>query len=132
MLEPKCLNKLTKFCQILTLTLYLWPSPFSCQKYSEYCNSNHVLPRKERRDRAFILTYLDSAIAEVFPHYFLSFFILAIFREKTGGQSWTKSANLGSVSFLWKLESFRGFFNNVCFARVLAGESVNVRPKLEE
>ena len=44
--------------------------------------SNCFFPGKGREDRALILTYLDSPIAEVFPHYSLSFSILAIFRGK--------------------------------------------------
>ena len=45
-------------------------------------NSNRVLTRKGEGDKDFILTYLNIPTAEVFPHYYLSFSILAIFREK--------------------------------------------------
>ena len=36
-----------------------------------------------------------------------------------GGQSWTKRANFGSVSFSWKFESFKFFQTMLLFARVL-------------
>ena len=45
---------------------------------------NRLIPRKGIGDRALILTYVDSIIADVFPHYFLSFSILVIFKEKMG------------------------------------------------
>ena len=54
---------------------------------SNVVNSNRVFPRKGTGDRALISTYLDNIIAEAFRHYFLSFSILAIFREKNG---WSK------------------------------------------
>ena len=63
--------------------------------------SNHVFLGKGTGDRALILTYLDSPMAEVFPYYCLNFSISAIFRGKTCCQSWTKSSNFGPVSFLW-------------------------------
>ena len=44
--------------------------------------SNHAFPGKGRVDRALILTYLDSPMAELYPHYCLSFPISAIFRGK--------------------------------------------------
>ena len=44
--------------------------------------SNCTFPGKGRGDRDLILTYLDSPMAEDFPHYCLSFLDLAIFRGK--------------------------------------------------
>ena len=44
--------------------------------------SNCTFPGKGRGDRDLILTYLDSPMAEDFPHYCLSFLNLAIFRGK--------------------------------------------------
>ena len=52
---------------------------------------NRVFPGKGRGDRALILTYLDSPMAEGFLLYCLSFSISAIFREKQVvkvGQEW--------------------------------------------
>ena len=43
---------------------------------------NRIFPGKGRGDRALILTYLDSPMAEGFLLYCLSFSISAIFREK--------------------------------------------------
>ena len=62
-------------------------------------SNNRVFPGKGRGDRALILTYLDSPMADVFPHYCLSFSISAIFTGETGGQSWTKSVKFESISF---------------------------------
>ena len=51
------------------------------QKRQNIVNNNRVFAGKGREDRALILTYLDSPMAEVFPHYCLSFSIFVIFRE---------------------------------------------------
>ena len=58
----------------------MWPYPFSWKNSSNI--ANRVFPGKGRGDRALILTYLDSPMAEVLPHYCLSFSISAIFRGK--------------------------------------------------
>ena len=63
------------------------PTLFSDNKIPNIASSNRVFPGKRRGDRALILTHLVSPIAE-------------IFQEKTGGQRWTKRANVRSVSFL--------------------------------
>ena len=56
-------------------------------RYSQnIAKSNRVFPGKWRGDRAFISTYLNSPMAEVFPHYCLSFFNSITFRMETGGQ----------------------------------------------
>ena len=44
--------------------------------------SNRVFPVKGKKDRALILTYLDSPKVDVFPHYSLSFSISVTFRGK--------------------------------------------------
>ena len=62
--------------------------------------SNNVFPGKGRGDGALTLAYLDSPIAEVFSLLLLIFFDFGYLHGKTDGQSWTKSANFGSVSFL--------------------------------
>ena len=64
--------------------------------------SNHVFLGKGAGDRALILTYLDSPMAEVFPSYCLYF--------------GPKVQTLDSYRFY---ESFNFFSNNVFFTRVL-------------
>ena len=49
--------------------------------------------------RALILTYLDSPMAEFFPHHWLYLFDFAHLQKEMGGQSWTKSANFGPSLF---------------------------------
>ena len=44
--------------------------------------SNRIFPGKGREDKDFILTCMDSSMAEVFPHCCLFFSILTIFRKK--------------------------------------------------
>ena len=61
--------------------------------------SNRVFPGKGRGDRALILTYLDSPVGCGFYRQLLIFFDLGHLQGETGGQSYTKSANFGSVSF---------------------------------
>ena len=61
--------------------------------------SNSIFPGKGRGDKALILTYLDSPMAEVFPHYCLFFSILAIFRGRRGVKVGPKVVTLRSVPF---------------------------------
>ena len=72
-----------------------------------------------RGGRALILTYLDGPVTDAFPHHWLYIFNFGHFQGEMGGQSWTKSANVGSVSFSWKLESFNFFQATLLFAIVL-------------
>ena len=44
--------------------------------------SDRIFPGKGREDKDFILTCMDSSMAEVFPHCCLFFSILTIFRKK--------------------------------------------------
>ena len=44
--------------------------------------SNRIFPGKGREDKDFILTCMDSSMAEVFPHCCLFFSILTIFMKK--------------------------------------------------
>ena len=60
---------------------------------------NRIFPGKRRWDKYFILTYLDSSMAEVFPHWCLFFFDFGYLQEEKMGQSWTKSPNIGSFPF---------------------------------
>ena len=82
-----------------------------CLKQAQYL--------KGRGGRALILTYLDCPVTEVFPHHWLYLFNFGYPQGEMGGQSWTKSANFGSVSFSWKLESFNFFQATLFFARLL-------------
>ena len=61
--------------------------------------SNRVFPGKGRGDRALILTYLDGPMTEVFPHYCLSFPILAIISEKRVVKVGSKLQTLGPSLF---------------------------------
>ena len=56
--------------------------------------SNRVFPGKARGDRALVLTYLDSAIAEVFHRYCLPFSISTIFEKN-------EQSKLDEKSKLW-------------------------------
>ena len=76
-------------------------------------NSNRVFPGERRGDRALILTYLDSPIAEVFPHCYLSFSILAIFRETREVKVGLKVQTLGP--FLFYESSNPSNFFKQCF-----------------
>ena len=48
-----------------------------------------------------------------FPAPAYPFFDFGYFQGETSGQSWPKSENFGSISFSWKLESFRLFLEIV-------------------
>ena len=72
------------------------PTLFPDKNSRNIANSNRVFSGKGRGDRVLILTYLDSQIADVFPHLCLSFSILGILREKLV----VNFANFWSVSFL--------------------------------
>ena len=62
------------------------PFPFLGKNSPNIPKSNSVFPGKGRGDRAFILTYLDSSMAKVFPHhcFYLNFGHL---QAETGGKS---------------------------------------------
>ena len=61
--------------------------------------SNSVFPGKGRGDRALILTYLDSSLAEAFCHDCLSFSISAIFKGKRVVKVEPKVQTLGPSLF---------------------------------
>ena len=48
---------------------------FSDKNSPNIAKSNSIFPWKERGDKALILTYLDSSVAEVFRHYCLFFYV---------------------------------------------------------
>ena len=86
--------------QILILpSLNCYPALFPGKNIPNIAKRNHIFPGKGRGDKDFILTYLDSSMAEVFPHYCLIFSDFGHLQDKKRGQCWTKSANFGSVSF---------------------------------
>ena len=76
-------------------------------------NSNRIFPGERRGDTALILTYLDSPIAEVFPHCYLSFSILAIFRETRVVKVGLKVQTLGPF-FFYESSNPSNFFKQ-CF-----------------
>ena len=75
------------------------PTMFPVKNNPNIANSNRVFPGKGREDRALILKYLDSQIAEVFSHYCLSFLIVVIFREKRWVKVGLKVQTLGPIFF---------------------------------
>ena len=81
-------------------------------------NNNRVFPGKRRGDRALILTYLDSPVAEVFTHYWLSFPISAVFREKRVIKVGLKVQTLDPLLFYENSNPLL-FFQCFLFARVL-------------
>ena len=82
-----------------------------CSKQAQYL--------KGRGGPALTLTYLDSPVTKVFLHHWLYLFNFGHLQGKMDGQSWTKTANFGFVSFSWKLESFNFLQATLLFARVL-------------
>ena len=74
---------------------------------------NRVFSGKGRGDRALILTYLDSPVAVVFPHYWISFSISVIFRGKRVVKVGPKVQTLGRFFFM-KIQILRIFFKQ-CF-----------------
>ena len=80
-------------------------------------NSPNIAKSKE--DSALILTYFDSPMAEVSPHYSLSFSISAIFREKRVIKVGPKMKTLGSSLFHENSNPSNFFQTMLLFARVL-------------
>ena len=95
----------------------MWPYPFSWKNSSNI--ANHVFPGKGRGDRALILTYLDSPMAEVLPHYCLSFSISAIFRGKRMVKVGRKVQTLGPSLVHKNLNPSNFFQTMFLFPRVL-------------
>ena len=99
-----CVKFLAKIAQILRIVIVFFPACFSGKRKGYW---------------VLILTYLNSPIAEVFPHYCLSFITTAIFKTKTktGCQSF----------FFMKTQILQFFFQAIfLFARVLTTSSENV------
>ena len=81
--------------------------------------SNHIFPGKRKGDKNFILTYLDSSMTEVFPHYCLFFSILTIFRRKRGLKVGPKVLTLGASFFHKYSNPSKNFQTMFLFLRVL-------------
>ena len=60
------------------------PTVFPSKIIPNIAKSNRIFPRKGRGDKDFILTYLDSSVAEVFPLYCLFFYFDHHQEEKRG------------------------------------------------
>ena len=80
-------------------SLICGPTLFPSKNSPNIAKSNRVFPGKRKEDRALILIYLNSPMADVFPHYSLSFSISAIFRGKRVIKVWSKVKSLGSSLF---------------------------------
>ena len=76
--------------------------------------SNRVFPGKGIRDRALILTRFDSPMAEVPPHYGLSFSISVIFKGKHGWSKLDQKCKLWVRLFFMKTWILQVFFKR-CF-----------------
>ena len=81
--------------------------------------SNDVFPGKGIRDRALILTRFDSPMAEVSPHYGLSFSISVIFKGKRVVKVGPKVQTLGPSLFHENLNPSSFFQTMFLFAMVL-------------
>ena len=93
--------------------------------------SNRNFPGKGRGDKDFIFTYLDSSMAEVFPHYFLFFSILIIFRKKRRLKVERKVLTLGPSLFHKYSNPSKKFSNSVFVCQsATSGESFdNIGPQ---
>ena len=56
------------------------PALFPSKNIQNIAKNNRIFPKREKREKDFILTYSDISMAEVLQHYCL----LAIFRRKRG------------------------------------------------
>ena len=73
------------------------PTLFPGKNSRNIAKSNRAFSAKGRGDRSLILKYLDNPMAEVFPHYYLFFPILAIFRGKRAVEAGTKVQTLNPI-----------------------------------
>ena len=99
-------------------TLICDPTLFPGKNSPNIAKSNRVFPGKGKEDKALILTYLNSPMAEVFPHYSLSFSISAIFRGKRVIKVGPKVKTLGSSLFHENSNPSNFFQTMFLFARV--------------
>ena len=94
------------FSQIYKISSNLDSNPLICdpilflgKNSPNIAKNNRIFPGKRGGDRVLILTYLDSPMAEVFPHFCLSFSILAIFRGEQVVKVGPKVQTLGPFLF---------------------------------
>ena len=95
------------------------PTLFPGKNSPNIAKSNHVFSGEWGGDRALILTQLNSAMAKVFPHYYLSFLLLAIFRRKRVVKFGPKVQTLDPCLFYEKSDLSIFFQTMFLFARVL-------------
>ena len=95
------------------------PAQFPGKDIPNIAKTNRIFPGKAREDIDFILTYLDSSMAEVFSRYCLFFSILTIFRRKRWVKLGPKVLTLG-LSLFYKYSNPSENFQTVfLFSRVL-------------
>ena len=109
----------------------IWdPTLFPGKNSLNIAKSNRVFPENGRGDRALVLTYLDSPMAEVFPHYYLSFSISAIFRVKRVVTVGPKMQTLGPSVFHENSNPSDFFQIMFWFARVLTLVRISTRRRV--
>ena len=124
---PKLENVGTKmFLQIYKIlsnfdfnSLICVPTLFPGKNIPNTAKSNRVFPGKGIRDRALILTRLDSPMAEVSLHYDLSFSILVIFKGKRVVKVGPKVQTLGPSLFHESLNPSSFFQTMFLCARIV-------------
>ena len=114
------------FLQIYKILTNLDSNPLICDRTlfpgknsPNIAKSNRVFPGKGKEDRALILTYLNSSMAEVFPQHSSSFSISAIFRGKWVIKVGPKVKTLGSSLFHENSNPSNFFQTMHVFARLL-------------
>ena len=95
------------------------PVLFSAKNSPNSAKSNHIFPGKGRGDRALILTYLNSPMAEIFPHYCQYSLILVFFRGKREVKVGPKVQILGLSLFHKNSNPSKNFKTMFLFARAL-------------
>ena len=95
------------------------PALFPGKNSTNIAKSNHIFPGKKRGNKTFILTYLYSPTADVFPRQSLSFSNSAIFREKRGVKVGPKTLTFGLSLFHKNSNPSKNLQRNFWFARVL-------------
>ena len=81
--------------------------------------SNRIFPRKDRADKDFILTNLDSSMTEVFLPYCLFFLKFGHLRMKNGVKVGPKVLTLGTPLFCKCSNPSKNFQTVLLFARGL-------------
>ena len=95
------------------------PALFPSKSIPNIAKSNRILLGKGRGDKDFILTYLDSSMAEVFSRHCLFFSILAVYRRKRGVKVGPKVLTVGLPLFHKYSNPSKNFQTVFLFARAL-------------